>query len=263
MDIRAELLSDHRDLGAYEIFTRLPSVRSIKGYNTRSRPVYSSWPKSDVTEVETMEFSNSLISGRNLVRIISRTKSLRKFKYEHAFSSWERYSRFDPLRIVSALLNRASDTLTNLDLTSLQLHGGAVKNLNYRIWPLQNFKVLTTIRTNAEMFPVEFAKKKIIEQLRHTPWFCVQLARNYFLHDVLPKSTETLILAVTDQSPKKAMSLILKGLHWYKERFLPNLKNIIFETDDPLEENEKSLCKSLGITVKAWESEDSRRMVEL
>ena len=247
------------DMSVYDIFTRLPSVRSIITHFARLRPIRTEWDGTIVSGVETLEFSDSTISEGNLCDIIHRCRSLRKFKYEHSYARG--FSRFDPQEIQWAFHeSHARETLTDFDLTAPGIYSAFPNNGRYRLYRFGYVLVLTTIRINIEMFPVEFAgkrRKKRREKARESKY---GPPYEYFMRDLLPGSVETLILTAEPHcSTRRAMHLILDG-NIFQPRTLTRMD---FETVRPLRSNDLELCKNRGITVRAWDNWDSRTMVEL
>lgn len=247
------------DMCVYDTFTRLPSVRSIKTHFARLRPIRTVWDGSIVSGVETLEFSNSTISEGNLCDMIYRCRSLRKFKYEHRYA--RSFSRFDPQEIQSAFHESyAGETLTDFDLTAPGIYSAFPNNSRYRLYNFQYLPILTTIRINIEMFPVEFAGKRREKRREKARKSKYGPPYEYFMRDLLPDSIETLILTAEPHcSTRRAMHLILDG-NIYHPR---SLTRIDFETVRPLRSRDLQLCKNEGITVRAWDNWDSRTMVEL
>ena len=244
----------------FKSLPELPSIRRYEGRYLRQDYIWVAPTKSSITS---LEFSKCLIRVPALRWILEHIVNLEEFTYEHHWAyedlvnykmgSW--WKRWQPAKIILALINFAGHSLVKLDLTRdgmtetecaretrMRVEGAtedegiddqaiweyretSLMPENYDlpksfICSLRKFQVLKDIRVQNEAFVEEYVENAARGRTVHP------------LVDILPASAELVILALPQLCEKDSCRLI-KGLPELKAERVPKLKSVIFESDKP------------------------------
>ena len=225
-------------------YSGLPSMRRLHGIETMEDNFTwnSDPPTSEISEL-TFEASAIDVSCiREFLRGI-KIQALRKFKYE-ASGLAVSYFPWEPHKIVACLLEKAKDSLEELELTpspshELEVYDMIIHDMNYPgtvasttfMGSLRAFKNLKHIRVYAGAFYNEVWDRQLGPELR--------------LVDALPASVETLRLF--GHLDKAEGTALFSGMPTLKKQRLPRLREVTFCKSIPLYKHMRSHCEGLGI----------------
>ena len=260
------------DWAVMEGFTRLPSLRTIKGRVMEgSKYLNLSRDSLKPVKVTSLDFRQSLIIAEPLRETLSMVEDLQSFAYDYwAGAFWiPNIQAWQPRQIVEALKDHTKKTLRNLELTSHAIAdfttSGVLPYIDFAngepfIGSLCHFEVLETIRVGTIML-----YKEVDVSYDRTPKgkgkgkgkgksmsASEELIERERLVDTLPKSTRRLRL-VGGLSNEDAAAM-LEDLPALKGEKLPNLSRIFFEDIERSELDADMVreCEDAGVKMKFW-----------
>lgn len=228
------------EMGIYEPFAALPSMRSLYGTSITGYKREASMPLPHRTrdkgcQFEVVKFVQSAVDADSFDGLLGIAAALKDFTYHHVnYRAGD--TKFDALGIVQALAKHASHSLERLELTAEPRLWHESKDYD----PLHRRQCIPSLGDFARLRVLRFDDK-----LLQAPRRGGQVTR---LVDVLPASIR--IVRLIRETKQDWLERIFAGLAEEKEEKLPVLKKIVVEGTSFVYRSLVDKLEAVGVEMK-------------
>ncbi len=233
-----------------DIFGMIPSVRKLRIFLLHNSKPYTSSHQSHGSEVTDLAL-RGVTDSSFLVVLISRTRGLRNFLYDHEI--YNHSAKLEPRLLVDLLKQRAGQTLTHLRLltsdTRYGCGGGHCRDVcrnhnDLSLGSLREFATLKTLVTSVDMF----IKTRGHGEYNNGTGTIQRLV------SWLPASLETLVLHQgLEEWNRDDIRMLFRGFRNNKQARIPKLRLMNFMKCPDFEhlmlDGTKSACQEMGVKI--------------